>query len=68
MFRDRLPPDQASILANLAVVLIAGRVVLVPLVPWIARAATIEGARAIIRSSAGGLITERVMLGPSPSL
>jgi len=67
MFRDQLPPDQASILANLAVVLIAGRVILVPLAPWIARAVTIEGARAIVRSTAGGLISERIMLGPSPS-
>lgn len=68
MFRDNLPPDEPSLLAHLAVVLIAGRVVLVPLAPWIARAATIEGARAIVRASAAGLVAERVMLGPSPSL
>jgi hypothetical protein len=65
MFRDPLPPDEASVVANLAVVLIAGRVVLFPLAPWIRAAATIEGARAVIRSSAAGLVAERVMLGPS---
>jgi hypothetical protein len=67
MFRDQLPPDEASVLANLAVVLIAGRVVLAPLAPWIARAVTIEGARQLLRLGGGGLVTERVILGPSPS-
>jgi hypothetical protein len=66
--RDTLPPDQASLLANLAVVLIAGRVVLVPIAAWIAEGATIQGARAVIRTAAQGLLRERVLLGPSPLL
>lgn len=65
-FRDQLPPDEASVLANLAVVLIAGRVILVPVAAWIGEAATLRGAQGVIRRSATGLAKERVLLGPSP--
>lgn len=68
MFRDQIPMDQASLLASLAVVLIAGRVVLVPLAAWIAEAATIAGARELVRRTALGLVKEYVLLGPSPTL
>jgi hypothetical protein len=66
MFRDQNSPDQASLLANLVVVLIAGRIVLVPLAAWIGEAATIASARELVRRSALGLAKERILLGPSP--
>jgi hypothetical protein len=68
MLRDQAPPDQASALANLAVLLIAGRVVLVPAAAWIAEATSIGAARDLVRRAAAGLLRERVMLGPSPGL
>lgn len=64
--RSQVPPDQASVLANLAVLLLAGRIVLVPVAAWIAGAETIEGALALVRSTATGLIREAVVLGPAP--
>jgi len=68
IFRDQIPPDEASLLANLAVILIAGRVVLVPLAAWIGEAATVAAARELVQRAATGLIAEHILLGPSPRL
>jgi hypothetical protein len=68
MFRDQVFPDEASILANLVAVVIAGRIVLVPLASWISEAVTISTAQELVRRAAPGLAREIILLGPSPAV
>lgn len=67
MFNNPIQMEPASLLANLAAVLITGSIVLAPTAAWITEAATIAGARELVRQSATGLVRELVLLGPSPS-
>jgi hypothetical protein len=67
MLRDPIPPDEASVGALIAV-LIVGGVLVSPAAAWIAEAASVQLARQVVRQSAQGLLRELVLLGPSPSL
>ena len=68
MLRDPSSPDEASLLANVAAVFVAGAIVLGPLAAWIAGATSAAAASPLVESAAAGVVGERVLLGPSPGL